>query len=83
VDVIEVEEREDGLIEIRADIWAESGSQKAILIGKGGSMIGAIGAAARKEIERDLDAKVYLDLKVKVRERWRRDEDLLDRLGIE
>jgi GTP-binding protein Era len=83
VDLREVEERDDGLIEIKADIWAESDSQKAILIGKGGSMIRSVGTAARREIERDLGTKVFLDLQVKVRTRWRRDEDLLDRLGIE
>jgi GTPase len=83
VEVVEMSEREDGLIELRADIWAESDSQKAILIGKGGRMIQAIGTAARKEVERDLDARVFLDLQVKVRARWRRDESLLDRLGID
>ena len=83
VDVREVEQREDGLIEVKADVWAESDSQKAILIGKGGRMIGAIGKGARKEIESDLGAHVYLELQVKVRARWRRDENLLDRLGIE
>jgi GTPase len=83
VEVVETSEREDGLIELRADVWAESDSQKAILIGKGGRMIQAIGTAARKELERDLDARVFLDLQVKVRARWRRDESLLDRLGID
>ena len=58
-------------------------SQKAILIGKGGKMIRAIGSAARKELETELGARVFLDLQVKVRARWRRDEGLLDRLGIE
>jgi GTPase len=83
VEVVEVGEREDGLVEIRADVWAESDSQRAILVGKGGQMIRSIGSAARKELERDLDARVFLDLRVKVRERWRRDEGLLDRLGID
>lgn len=83
VDVREMERRDDGLVEIRADIWAESDSQKAILIGKRGQMVQAVGTAARKEIERDLGSRVYLDLQVKVRSRWRRDEGLLDRLGID
>ena len=83
VEVAEVGERDDGLVEITADLWAESDSQKAILIGRGGSMIRAIGSAARRELERDLGARVFLDLQVKVRARWRRDESLLDRLGIE
>jgi GTP-binding protein Era len=83
VAVQEVEEREDGLIEVRAQVWAETESQKAILIGKGGRMIRDIGTAARKELERELGAKVFLDLNVRVREQWRRDEGLLDRLGID
>ena len=81
--MLEIEEREDGLIDIKAQIWVESDSQKAILIGTGGRMVRAIGTAARRELERDLGAKVFLDLTVRVRERWRRDEGLLDRLGIE
>jgi GTPase len=83
VELVDVAERGDGLIEIRADIWAESDSQKAILIGKRGKMIHDVGTAARRELERDLGRKVFLDLQVKVRSRWRRDESLLDRLGID
>ena len=75
--------RDDGLFEVRAQIWAETESQKAILIGKGGSMIRAVGTAARRELERELGGKVFLDLRVRVRERWRRDDGLLDRLGID
>jgi GTP-binding protein Era len=81
--VDEITERDDGLIEINAQIWAETDSQKAILIGKGGRMVRDVGTAARKELERELGAKVFLDLQVRVRERWRRDESLLDRLGID
>jgi GTP-binding protein Era len=83
VEVAEMEVRDDGLIEIRADVWAESKSQKAILIGKGGKMVHDVGTAARRELERELGARVFLDLQVKVRARWRRDEGLLDRLGID
>ncbi len=83
VELQELAQREDGLIEIEAQIWAETDSQKAILIGKGGRMIRDIGTAARKELERELGARVFLDLQVRVRERWRRDEGLLDRLGID
>jgi GTPase len=75
--------RDDGLFEVKAQIWAETDSQKAILIGRGGRMIRDIGTAARRELERELGGQVYLDLQVRVRERWRRDEGLLDRLGIE
>ena len=83
VQLQEFERREDGLVEITAQVWAETESQKAILIGRGGRMVREIGTAARKELERELGAKVFLDLQVRVRERWRRDESLLDRLGIE
>jgi GTP-binding protein Era len=83
VAVEQVSEREDGLIEVRAQIWAETDSQKSILIGKGGRMVRDVGTAARKELERELGGRVFLDLQVRVRERWRRDESLLDRLGIE
>jgi GTPase len=83
VHVQEVVRRADGLTIVRAVMWVESQSQKAILIGRGGSMIRAIGSAARKEIERELGGRAHLDLTVKVRKGWRRDEGLLDRLGIE
>jgi GTPase len=79
----EIETRDDGLVEVTAQIWAESESQKGILIGKGGRMVREVGTAARRELERELGAQVFLDLQVRVRERWRRDEALLDRLGIE
>jgi GTP-binding protein Era len=83
VQVAEVAHREDGVIEVRAHIWAEAESQKGILIGGGGSKIKEIGTGAREELERELGARVFLDLQVRVRKRWRKDEDLLDRLGIE
>ncbi len=83
VSVLEVEPREDGLVAVRAEIWAETESQKGILIGRGGKKIGEIGVAARRSLERELGAQVHLDLTVRVRRHWRRDEDLLDRLGIE
>jgi GTPase len=81
--ITEIETREDGLVEVHAQIWVETESQKGILIGKGGRMVREVGTAARKELERELGARVFLDLSVKLRDRWRRDEDLLDRLGIE
>ncbi len=83
VALIDFSERDDGLKEVTAHIWAETDSQKAILIGKGGHKIREIGTAARKELERELASKVFLDLQVRVREKWRRDEGLLDRLGID
>jgi GTPase len=83
VEVDELEEREDGLLLIVARVWAETGSQKGILIGGGGRMVRAIGTAARQEIEALLGRRVHLDLSVRVRRGWRRDEALLDRLGID
>jgi GTP-binding protein Era len=83
VEVEEMAEREDGMRMIEARMWAETESQKAILIGSGGSMVRAIGTAARQEIEALLGARVHLDLSVRVRKGWRGDEALLDRLGIE
>ncbi|HEX7244293.1 MAG TPA: GTPase Era [Solirubrobacterales bacterium] len=76
-------EQKDDLTVVSAEIWAETESQKGILIGKGGSKVEEIGTAARRSLEAELEAKVHLDLQVRVRDRWRRDEGLLDRLGIE
>jgi GTPase len=83
VEIDEIEEREDGLLVVRALVWAETESQKGILVGAGGRMVKAIGSAARPEIEGLLGRRVHLDLHVRVRKGWRRDEALLDRLGIE
>ena len=83
VHVEDVIARDDGLTIVRAVLWVESASQKSILIGRGGNMVRSIGTAARKEIERELSGRAHLDLTVKVRKGWRRDEGLLDRLGIE
>jgi GTP-binding protein Era len=83
VKVLEVDPRDDGLVTVRAEIWAETESQKGILIGRGGAKIGEIGFAARRSLEVEVDGKVHLDLNVRVRRNWRRDEDMLDRLGIE
>ena len=84
VEIDEIEEREtDGLMFVRGRVWAETESQKGILVGSGGKMVRAVGTAARKEIESLLERRVHLELTVRVRKGWRRDEGLLDRLGIE
>jgi GTPase len=83
VEIDEIEERDGGLLEVRARVWAETESQKGILVGAGGRMVRAVGTAARKEIETALGRRVHLELQVRVRKGWRRDEGLLDRLGIE
>jgi GTPase len=83
VEIDELEERPDGSLLVRARVWAETDSQKGILIGAGGRMIKAIGSAARRELTRSAGRPVHLDLTVRVRKGWRRDDGLLDRLGIE
>ena len=83
VKVLSINEREDGLVTVVAEIWVETESQKGILIGKSGFKIGEIGRGARRDIEAELGSRIHLDLQVKVRKKWRRDVDMLDRLGIE
>jgi GTP-binding protein Era len=73
---------EKGLMRFYCTILVDRESQKPIIVGKGGSMIKAIGTAARKELQAFFDAKVYLDLHVKVKEGWREDERVLDSLGL-
>jgi GTP-binding protein Era len=76
------EEREDGLLEIRANIFVERDSQKGIVIGKGGSTLKAVGMEAREEIETLFGRHVFLDLRVKVEKDWQRRPQSLDRLGF-
>lgn len=80
--VEEIELVREGMTRVRALIWVESDSQQVIVVGARGRMIKAIGSAARAELERELGGRVHLDLSVRVRRDWRRDEGLLDRLGI-
>jgi GTPase len=79
---ISVEVEELGEKAIRVTIFVETESQKQIVIGKGGSVVKQIGTRARPEIELLLGHPVFLDLKVKARPKWRRDESMLERLGI-
>jgi GTP-binding protein Era len=69
------------LIKIRAEIIVQRESQKAIIIGEGGNMIKQVGSLARKEIEKFLDQKVFLELFVKVRPKWRENELYLKEYG--
>ena len=76
-----ITERSDRpLVEIEASLIVETESQKAIVVGKGGRIVKAIGSGARHEIEAILGVHVFLDLRVKVRKRWRRDERYVDHL---
>lgn len=79
---VKIERFEEGerLTRIAAAIYCEREGQKAILIGKGGAMLKRIGTSARKQIERLLGTKVFLELFVKVRENWRNSEAALDEL---
>jgi GTP-binding protein Era len=77
------EEPDDkGLMHLYCSILVERESQKPIVIGRGGERIKAIGTAARHELEKFFAARVFLDLRVKVRADWREDERLLDELGL-
>jgi len=81
VEIAEYKERSESMTYISAIIYVERDSQKGIIIGKGGSMIKRLGREAREELERMLGTQVYLDLRVKVLKNWRRDDDLMRRLG--
>lgn len=80
VDVIQYDERDD-LDYISADIIVNRESQKGILIGKGGKAIKNLGKNARETIEKFVDKKVYLDLHVKVRDKWREDPSRVRHYG--
>lgn len=73
--------RDEGHASIKATIFVERDSQKGILVGKGGSMIKRIGTQARKQIEQWLGAQVFLDLEVRVKPSWRKDEEAIRRFG--
>ncbi len=77
---VEVEEIEDKVVP--ATIFVETESQKQIVVGSGGRVVKEIGMRARPEVEQLVGHPVFLELRVKVRPRWRRDEALLERLGI-
>jgi GTP-binding protein Era len=83
VEFDEADRREKGgLVRIAARIWVERESQKAIVIGKGGTMLKSIGTRARENLERLLGCKVFLSLNVAVEERWSERAAALKRLGI-
>lgn len=75
--------RKDGSIEIHQQIVVARDSQKAIVLGKNGTMIKAIGEAARKELAELLEAKVHLFLHVKVEEGWADSRDLFEEIGLD
>jgi GTP-binding protein Era len=79
---VSVEVEELGEKVVRALVYVETESQKQIVVGKGGSVVKEIGTRARPEIEQLLGHPVFLELQVKVKPKWRRDDRLLERLGI-
>jgi len=83
VTAVELEKfaREGKLLDIGAVIWVEKQSQKGIVIGEGGKRLKAVGEAARKRMEELFGARVYLQLWVKVRQKWTRDDTALRDFG--
>jgi GTPase len=81
VDLFEEPDRK-GLMRLYCSVLVERESQKPIVIGRAGEMIKRIGSAARQDLERFFQTRVFLDLRVKVRSLWREDERALDELGL-
>jgi GTP-binding protein Era len=78
-----IEQAEDKITNIYCTILVDRESQKPIVIGRAGAMIKQIGTAARAELERYLESRVFLDLHVKVKSEWRDDERVLNELGLQ
>ena len=83
IELTRFHEREDGVIEIEATIFCEKDSHKGIIIGKKGAMLKKIGELARQDMEQFLDAKVFLQTWVKVKENWRDSMALLRNFGFQ
>ncbi len=81
VEIEEFKEREAGKDFIKAIIYVERDSQKGIIIGENGKAIKRVGVIAREEIEKQIGRKVFLELRVKVMEKWRKDKNKLHKLG--
>lgn len=83
VEIEKMKEKENGSYEILAAIYCEKQSHKGIIIGKGGEKLKKIGTFARRDIEKFLNAKVYLELWVRVKEDWRNKENFITDIGFE
>jgi GTPase len=81
VEIVEFKEREDKKDFVSAEIYVERQSQKGILIGKNGAALKVVGESARLDIEQFLGRPIFLEMHVKVREKWRDSEAWLKRLG--
>lgn len=83
VEIERMQQKKNGTYEILAAIYCEKQSHKGIIIGKGGEKLKQIGSRAREDLERFLDAKVYLELWVRVKEDWRNKESFMTDIGFE
>lgn len=83
VEIEKMQKKSNGTYEILAAIYCEKQSHKGIIIGKGGEKLKKIGSFARRDIERFLDSKVYLELWVRVKEDWRNRENFITDIGFE
>ncbi|MCD7902283.1 MAG: GTPase Era [Oscillospiraceae bacterium] len=81
VEVTKFSERDNGIIDLDVTIYCEKASHKGIIIGKNGAMLKKIGESARRDIERFMGTKVFLQTWVKVRENWRDSDMLLKNFG--
>ena len=82
IDRFEEPDGPKGLLKLYCTIVVERESQKPIVVGRGGAMIKAIGTAAREELEKFFETKVFLDLHVRVKSEWREDETVLNDIGV-
>ena len=82
IDRFEEPESAKGILKLYCTIVVERESQKPIVVGRGGDMIKRIGTAAREDLEKFFDTKVFLDLHVRVKSEWREDEGVLNDIGL-
>ncbi|MCB0407392.1 MAG: GTPase Era, partial [Bdellovibrionales bacterium] len=81
VHILKFDESQPNLTKIHAEIWVSRDSHQGIVIGRGGSSLKRIGSEARRDIEKLIDTKVFLDLHVKVKKNWSKDEQIMKELG--
>jgi GTPase len=82
VDKFEEPTNPKALLKLYCTIVVDRESQKPIVVGRGGDMIKRIGIAAREDLEKFFDTKVFLDLHVRVKSEWREDQHVLDDIGL-
>jgi GTP-binding protein Era len=83
IDRFEEPDGPKGLIKLYCTIVVDRESQKPIVVGRGGEMIKRIGIAAREDLEKFFDTRVFLDLHVRVKAEWREDDTVLSDIGVE